>query len=885
MVAEKLDVDQQLASLREQLERERALSAERVQQAADRRTEQSRIQQLEERELELHRAHQTQLEQRRLEHESEVRRLMEEIAAQRTQLDALKRSSDDTQRQLTDKDSSDRANRATIAELRSQLETETKRSQVDRAYLQSSLDSAMKELESLRRSTADASNSLSDALGARDSELAQLKKTLAETTAALESQLSKSRSDAEAVQQRLQMDMDAERRRLQNEVASLQSQLQRQQSNESEAVSSLRKQLDIRDLELRDSLSKFTDLQRAQSSLQVDCDRLRVELTSEQRRAAEFETALAKCQSDLKSKREAFEQLLQSKVNDRTESDEKLSVLQSRFDAVEGKLAQCNSDLEACRNELTAERSLVAQLNAKLDVAHQELAELAAKHDGCGDTIRSLQLDVDRIKFEIEQRDQIFARQSESQDEQQRSHRALQEQLQQSKLRLDEERQQRQQAQERWSQEREELLKSLDSLKHQNHEDRLAHSRAIDSMKREFDSLRVEHSIALSSEKSKLDQLDRLHRAAESERNLWQTRHAELSERYSALESQYHKQLTDGESLKSVLADSDTRIHQIRADHERQIAEIIADRDSKLDAAAKHNEMIGAQLEQQRLQLSNLELEIQQLQQQLRASQEQSQSFELRLEQCTAEHQSVMEQLQQRFQSALDDRHRSDAAALQQLKSVESHRAALADELQRAQSQCQTLLHQITQLESEMDAAAVDARAQLSSTVQSLEQLWQSRLTEADREYRVRLDDVIKQHEKEHEVAQSERSELEARFVCVSVCFWGSVHRFLVRRVEEWRQRYEQRESRLEDVEKLKQLSTLLRQVEAARLQAVEELKMYKLELINREENYNKVFGAKPVVGTPALGATGAISASTSAFTPTSAMISPLASPLMSPKR
>merc|ERR1719230_1880019 len=48
---------------------------------------------------------------------------------------------------------------------------------------------------------------------------------------------------------------------------------------------------------------------------------------------------------------------------------------------------------------------------------------------------------------------------------------------------------------------------------------------------------------------------------------------------------------------------------------------------------------------------------------------------------------------------------------------------------------------------------------------------------------------------------------------------------------------------------RIAELEMLLREKEAAINKLVEEMRFYKLELVNREQNYNKVFGASPTVG------------------------------------
>ena len=60
---------------------------------------------------------------------------------------------------------------------------------------------------------------------------------------------------------------------------------------------------------------------------------------------------------------------------------------------------------------------------------------------------------------------------------------------------------------------------------------------------------------------------------------------------------------------------------------------------------------------------------------------------------------------------------------------------------------------------------------------------------------------------------------------------------------------YDNRPSRNEDLELIKELEEQCKDKDAQLKKAAEDMKFYKLELINREDNYNKMFGSKPVIG------------------------------------
>ncbi len=70
--------------------------------------------------------------------------------------------------------------------------------------------------------------------------------------------------------------------------------------------------------------------------------------------------------------------------------------------------------------------------------------------------------------------------------------------------------------------------------------------------------------------------------------------------------------------------------------------------------------------------------------------------------------------------------------------------------------------------------------------------------------------------------------------------------------------RWENRESRPEDVEALKQADQKIWMLLEERKKLQDEVKYYKLELVNRDESYHKIFGGKsPVVGNVLTGTIG----------------------------
>ncbi|XP_060585102.1 protein FAM184B-like, partial [Ruditapes philippinarum] len=70
-----------------------------------------------------------------------------------------------------------------------------------------------------------------------------------------------------------------------------------------------------------------------------------------------------------------------------------------------------------------------------------------------------------------------------------------------------------------------------------------------------------------------------------------------------------------------------------------------------------------------------------------------------------------------------------------------------------------------------------------------------------------------------------------------------------VQRLQEAEDRYENRDSRPEDLELIDQLRERVREKEERVHALIEEKKFFQMELVNRETNFNKVFSCKSKVG------------------------------------
>ncbi|ESL11233.1 hypothetical protein TRSC58_01022 [Trypanosoma rangeli SC58] len=177
------------------------------------------------------------------------------------------------------------------------------------------------------------------------------------------------------------------------------------------------------------------------------------------------------------------------------------------------------------------------------------------------------------------------------------------------------------------------------------------------------------------------------------------------------------------------------------------------------------------------------------------------------------------------------------------LAAVRQKCADLQDEVKSLNLKLDAAMHDLRkskeELEHEQSCRVVD-RNEFSATLEAKrcefenEQERERRLTEnhlnnVAAAHKQIVDDLMQQHEEERRTQ-------------------GDVIRELQAALDDLRYRYEYRESREEDVAMINRLMKEAKQKERALENAVRDMKMYKLELLNREENYNKVFGRRPLV-------------------------------------
>eukprot|EP01064_Diplonema_japonicum_P005150 TRINITY_DN13454_c0_g1_i1.p1 TRINITY_DN13454_c0_g1~~TRINITY_DN13454_c0_g1_i1.p1 ORF type:complete len:1085 (+),score=346.47 TRINITY_DN13454_c0_g1_i1:317-3256(+) len=118
-------------------------------------------------------------------------------------------------------------------------------------------------------------------------------------------------------------------------------------------------------------------------------------------------------------------------------------------------------------------------------------------------------------------------------------------------------------------------------------------------------------------------------------------------------------------------------------------------------------------------------------------------------------------------------------------------------------------------------------------------------------EYSRKVNSMAQEHEKViQDLKSGQRQQvvkLTDEFTAVQAAM-KQKHQDLLVKVAELEYQYANRESRDEDVSRINQLIVEISSKDEALIKAFNELRWYKLELVNREENYNRVFGRQPTV-------------------------------------
>jgi hypothetical protein len=235
-------------------------------------------------------------------------------------------------------------------------------------------------------------------------------------------------------------------------------------------------------------------------------------------------------------------------------------------------------------------------------------------------------------------------------------------------------------------------------------------------------------------------------------------------------------------------------------------------------------------------------------------------TLEAAAEKARANHAATVAAMEARHAAAATEMTANAAAAARQAE--QQHAAALAALEGRLTGERERALHELnTRLSGQLQGAAEKHAAEFEAlrTAETeryaeLEQLLQRRAEEAT----VALRRAVADKERELEADHTAHLEaLNAQFEQQRADLLAK-QKQLQRYVADLEYKIANRESRQEDVTKINELMRELRVREEALVKAHKDMQQYKLDLINKETTYNKVFGRAPTVAAPASAGTAA---------------------------
>ncbi|CAJ1339643.1 unnamed protein product [Effrenium voratum] len=337
-----------------------------------------------------------------------------------------------------------------------------------------------------------------------------------------------------------------------------------------------------------------------------------------------------------------------------------------------------------------------------------------------------------------------------------------------------------------------------------------AHANALETMERAHEQALAEtretHSAELSALRAELEaEVQRLQRQLECTeqdgRRTLEAREVELEDQLQAkLEDVFQKQATALEQLQQKLGTShQERVDDMRAKHAREVDSLKATHTAEMrDAAAAHKTAV----------------------QEVRAE----------MARCIEDLENKAIAAAQRHAGELQRLNETLDAERVQLEASRQEARKLQDELLRARLG-------LEQLEE-----------QFKATVASHEAAMKRRQEEFDREKRHIKEQHKRGVEQLLEKHLKETADLKEQFDRAKHLQEMQID-MLQKRIVELQDLYNSRPSREEDLQLIAQLETDVETKAAQIKKLLDDMQFYKLELVNREQNYNKVFGAAPTVG------------------------------------
>ncbi|XP_034621680.1 protein FAM184A [Trachemys scripta elegans] len=212
------------------------------------------------------------------------------------------------------------------------------------------------------------------------------------------------------------------------------------------------------------------------------------------------------------------------------------------------------------------------------------------------------------------------------------------------------------------------------------------------------------------------------------------------------------------------------------------------------------------------------------------------------------QHAAAIDQLRHNHQQELV------AAKMELERSIELSRRQEKEFLCRVSDLQDELKHRDHHI-SELDKEILTLHENISALTKELEFKGKEVLrirSESNQQIRIHEQDLSKKHEKELDVMTAdhirEKQSILADFNKTQELL-KEINSALQVSLEEMEEKYQNRESRPEDLQLIAELKDLIAERDQLIKKLIDDKKFYQLELVNRETNFNKVFNASPNVG------------------------------------
>ncbi|CUG86092.1 Hypothetical protein, putative [Bodo saltans] len=412
---------------------------------------------------------------------------------------------------------------------------------------------------------------------------------------------------------------------------------------------------------------------------------------------------------------------------------------------------------------------------------------------------------------------------------------------------------------------------------------------AADRLRKELDALRKELTEKSEKEKERLlaehkSQVDALKNAIATAAKESADKITKLEAELRALQDQISK--SDASSA-SLVKDLQRTIEELTASHAANVADIQRSHQLELKSSAeslasKHAVALAEAQDRHAKAVAELEAKLLRIGDDARLAQKdmeenfknRSASLEKRKDE---ERDRLVKELEDKLKSemeSLSNKHAKELDDLRRAKSVvEREVTALTAEIESLKQKLATLAER---LESTI-AAQKRAAEEASKEKDSIQAAHREATALLNTQHQSALD-VQEKAANEKIETLTEKYDAEKKVLVAKV-------KALQKMVADLEYKYANRESRTEDVEKINQLLRDNKEKEEALLKAYNDMKFYKLELHNREENFNKMFGRQPSIASGAGGGGGAAADANTASVNNAMQAKPQQNPSSAPSK